>query len=185
MLRIVKSFDDQPSRPDAADPVDVFPGQRGVELRCRLRGDRFQVVAILDVTCDVTEIPSLSAQCSEQPRRFAGKIDQVIHIVNLGRHRQAVLDVLVTLTDDLEIDSQDQCAAFRGEGTLDQGFGKSAILHHVQLKPEWLFGVLRICRWRKSSMQVMSFIEWSLAGKLNAASDSHINSIVETNSFAR
>ncbi len=56
----------------------------------------------------------------------------------LGRHAHAVPDIVVTLADDLEVDGENQGAAFCRRGALDQRTNIAAILHHIELKPERL-----------------------------------------------
>ncbi len=62
---------------------------------------------------------------------------------SLRRHRQAVLDVLMALAQHLQIHRQHQRAAFRRHGALDQFLDEAAILHDVELKPEWLVDIFR------------------------------------------
>src|SRR5260370_18665004 len=59
-----------------------------------------------------------------------------------GRRRQAVLDVLVALTEDLQVERKHQGAALRCPGTLYQPLDEIAGAHTVELEPEW-FG--RMC----------------------------------------
>ena len=59
-----------------------------------------------------------------------------------GRGREAVLDVLVALAEDLQIQRQHQCGAAGGLRAVDQAIDEVAVAHHVELEPERLVGVL-------------------------------------------
>jgi hypothetical protein len=54
----------------------------------------------------------------------------------LGRRRQAVLDVLVALAEDLQVQRDHQRRAAGRLGAVDQALDEVAVAHHVQLEPE-------------------------------------------------
>ena len=69
VLDVEDALEDQLARPDAADPVDVLPVQRGVELRGRPFREFGEVLGAFDVTDDVAEAAALAAQHAGDPGR--------------------------------------------------------------------------------------------------------------------
>ena len=67
------------------------------------------------------------------------------------RNRQAVLRVAAAQARDGNIHRHHQHRATGGLGTVDQLRGVAAILHHVELEPEWRAALLRARpRWSRS-----------------------------------
>ena len=144
LLRIFdveNAFEDQLAGPDAADPVDVFPVQRGIELRRDPRAQRGNVIGALEMANEIAEGAALAAQDACDPCRLGGEIEQ-FRQRPFRRHRHAVLDVGVALSDHLQVDGQHQRAAFGRDGALDQGLDEAAVFHDVELKPERLVDAL-------------------------------------------
>ena len=61
ILDIENAFEDQLARPDAADPFDVFPVQRGVELRRDPVAERNDIVGHVKGTEDLTKLSEWTA----------------------------------------------------------------------------------------------------------------------------
>ena len=140
VLDVENALQDQLARPDAADPLDVLPVQRGVELRRDPGSERGDVVGALEMTGEIAEGAALAAQHAGDPGRLGGEIEQ-FRQRPFRRHRHAVLDVLMALPDHLQIDGQHQRAAFGGDGALDQRLDEAAVLHDVELEPERLVDI--------------------------------------------
>jgi hypothetical protein len=77
----------------------------------------------------------LRAQHAQAPARLGRHVEDVGER-QLGRRRQAVLDVLVALAEDLQVQREHQRRAAGGLGAVDQAFDEAAVAHHVQLEPE-------------------------------------------------
>ena len=90
---------------------------------------------------DVAELAARRGQHAGYPTRLGGQVDEVGD-GRFGRGGEAVLDVLVPLSQDLQIQRDDQRAAAGGLGAVDQAFDEVAVAHHVELKPEALARVL-------------------------------------------
>lgn len=86
---------------------------------------------------DIAEGAALTAQHAYDPDRLGGEIEQ-FRQRPFRRHRHAFLDILVAAADHLKIDRQHQCAAFCGDGALNQRLDEAAILYHIELEPERL-----------------------------------------------
>ena len=84
---------------------------------------------------DVAEAAALRAQHAQAPARLGGQVDEVGD-GGLGRGRQAVLDVLVALAQDLQIQRELQRRAVGGLGAVDEAVDEVAVAHHVHLEPE-------------------------------------------------
>ena len=140
VLDVENALQDQLARPDAADPLDILPVQRGVELRRDPGPERGDVVGALEVTDEIAEGAALAAQHAGHPGRLGGEIEE-LRQRPFRRHRHAVLDVGMALPDHLQIDGQHQRAAFGRDGALDQRLDEAAVLHHVQLEPERLVDI--------------------------------------------
>ena len=136
VLDIEDALEDQLARPDAADPVDILPVQRGVELRrgpVRQRGD---VVGDLDVADDVAESAALSAQHAGHPGRLGREIDNFDSDHSGG----TVMPFLMSGGAGRSPAGRqsDQRAALGGDRALDQRLDEAAVLHDVELEPERL-----------------------------------------------
>ena len=68
---------------------------------------------------DIAEGLALAAQHAQRPSRLGGDVDKVLD-ANLRRNGHAVLDVAMALADDLQIDGEDERAAFGRSRALDQ-----------------------------------------------------------------
>ena len=101
-----------------------------------------EIVGVLHEAGDIAEVAALGFQRAHQPAGLADEVDHVLEIVDLRRHRQAVLDVGMALADHLQIDGQHQRTALRLDGALDQLLDEAAILHDIELKPERLLDIL-------------------------------------------
>ena len=140
VLDVENPLEDQFARPDAADPLDILPVQRGVELRRDPGPERRDVVGALEMADEIAEGTAFAAQHAGHPGRLGGEIEE-LRQRPFRRHRHAVLDIGMALPDHLQIDGQHQRAAFRRDGALDQRLDEAAVLHHVQLKPERLLDI--------------------------------------------
>jgi hypothetical protein len=89
----------------------------------------------LDVAHDVAELPALGARHAQAPVRLGEQVRDGRQR-GLDRHRQAVLQVLVALRQDLQVQRQHQRRAFGGLGPLDQALDEGAVAHHIELEPE-------------------------------------------------
>src|SRR3954465_5207099 len=102
ILWIQNALEDQLPAPAVLDTFNVIPAEGRVELLCCPRRQRAKVADALGVADDVAERPALCAQHPQAPARLGGEIDDV-----RNRHprwgREAVLDVLMALTEDLKI----------------------------------------------------------------------------------
>src|SRR5438046_344775 len=77
VLDVEDALEDQLARPDAADPVDVLPVQRGVGLRGGPFGQPVQILGAFDVADDVAEAAALAAQHPGDPGGLAGEVEPV------------------------------------------------------------------------------------------------------------
>jgi hypothetical protein len=91
-----------------------------------------------------TMLPKLRRLVPSMPRHQRGLVARLMRLasVGLGGRRQAVLDVLVALAQDLQIQRELQRRAVGGLGAVDQALDEVAVAHHVQLEPEAGAGVL-------------------------------------------
>src|SRR5208282_78760 len=90
-----------------------------------------------DVAGYVAEGLALAAQYAPRPGRLGGDVEQVAE-PDLRRHRHAVLDVAVALTEHLQIDGEHQRAAFGRRGARHQFADKTTVAHDIELEPERL-----------------------------------------------
>jgi hypothetical protein len=133
-------FEDELAAPALLDPLDIGPAQARIELAGGPDAERAHVLDALDVADDVAEDPPLGAEHAQAPARLGQQVEHVGE-GRLGRRRQAVLDVLVALAEDLQVERQDQGAAVRRLGAVDQPADEVAVAHHVELEPERRLGV--------------------------------------------
>ena len=84
---------------------------------------------------DVAKLASFCAQHAKRPARLGGDVD---HVGNgqFGRGAQAIANILVALSEDLQVECEHQSRALRCPGAFDQPFDEAAVFHDVQLKPE-------------------------------------------------
>ena len=137
---IQDSLDDQFAAPALADPVDVFPGELGIELFADPRRQRRHVANALDVTDDVTKPVAPGGEHIQAPARPRQNLQRRIQR-RFGRGAQAVADIVVALAENLQVQGQHQCAAAGIFGSIDQATDEIAVLHHVKLEPEGFAGV--------------------------------------------
>lgn len=130
VLDVQNPFLDQLARPDVADPVDVPPIQRGVELRrnpfgqlgeIQVTGQRHQ-----DIKNGMTVPPEWSL--SKLPD-FATKPAWVSGVLR-GKRR-----TFGNIAGH-QVDGQHQSRALRRDRALDQRLDEATVLHHVELEPE-------------------------------------------------
>src|SRR4029077_6633077 len=131
------ALEDELAWPEARDPLDVLPGQARAPLRAWPFRPGSDILDAADMAGEVAEGPAPAARDAQRPCRFGRDFDDVAD-AHFRRHGQAVLDVAVALAEDLQIDSEDERAAFGGGGALDPPAHEAAILHDIELEPEWL-----------------------------------------------
>ncbi len=102
-------------------------------------------------------------QHAQAPARLGHQVEHVGQR-RLGRRRQAVLQVLVALAEDLQVQRQHQRAAAGGLGAVDQALDEVAVAHHVELEPERR----RWCAAATSSIEQMLIVD-SVNGMPNAS----------------
>jgi hypothetical protein len=140
IFRVQDAFQDQLAAPAILDPLDVVPTELRIKLLGNPQRDRAHVVGPRRMSHDIAEGPSAGPKHAEAPSRFRRDVE------NIGKRElwgsgEAVLDVAMALSDDLEIKGKNQRRTPRRLCTVDQTPDEVAILHNVELKPEWLFCV--------------------------------------------
>src|SRR3954462_2603526 len=107
ILWIQNALEDQLPAPAVLDTLNVIPAEGRVELLCCPGRQRAKVSDARCVANDVAERPALCAQHRQAPARLGGEIDDV-----RNRHprwgREAVLEVLMSLAENLKIHRQDE-----------------------------------------------------------------------------
>ena len=92
------------------------------------------------MTDDIAEGAAFRIQHFHAPFRFGRQIDQIGN-GRFRRCRQAVFNVFVALTQNLQIGSQYQSRTFGILRTLNQVLHKLAVAHHIKLKPKRRTGI--------------------------------------------
>ena len=142
ILSIEDALENELAAPALFDALDVIPTEGGVELLggpCRQCACIFDALSVAD---DVAEGAPLGAEHTHPPARLAGDVDDIAE-GHPRRRAEAILHVLVTLSEDLQIEGEHQGRASRRLGAADQAIDEITIAHDVELKPERLVGVLR------------------------------------------
>ena len=98
---------------------------------------RRDVGAARRIAREIAEGLALAARDAERPARLGRDVDHIAQ-PDFRRHGHAVAGVAMTLAEHLQIDGQDQRAAFGRQCPFDQGFAEAAVLHHIELEPERL-----------------------------------------------
>ena len=142
VAHILNAFEDELAAPAVFDPLHIAPVERRVELFGRPFAERAHVAHAAHMADDVAKLASGRAQHAQRPARLGGDV-QDVGDGQLGRGREAVAQVFVALTQDLQVKREHQGAAVGGFGAVDQALNEGAVFHHVQLKPEALTSVLR------------------------------------------
>ncbi len=137
ILDIENALDDQRAAPLLLDPGDIAPRKLGIELRMRPMRQRRHVGNVLGVTDDVAEGMTLRFQHLHAPGRPHRHLPEVFRC-HFGWGGEAVADVVVALSEDLQIGRQHQRRAFRRLGAVNEVQDEVAILHDVELEPEGL-----------------------------------------------
>src|SRR6267378_4311817 len=137
VLGVEDAFQDQLAAPPVLHPLDVLPAERGVELAGDPLRKRGQAAGVRDAAFEIAERLAFSPQDIQCPGWFCQHI-QKSSKRQTRRNRQAVLQVLVALTLDLQVEREHQCGALGRPGALDERGGEAAIAHHVELEPERL-----------------------------------------------
>jgi hypothetical protein len=141
ILDVHDALEDELATPALFDPLDIGPVERGVELLRRPRRQAAHVGHAFDVPHDVAELPPWRAQHAPAPTRLGHHVQDVGQ-GQFGRCRQTVFQVLVALTQNLQVQRQHQRTTTGGLGAVDQARDEVAVAHHIELKPKALAGVL-------------------------------------------
>ena len=142
VFRIEDALEDEFSRPELPHPFHVFPAQRRIEL-ARVHVDSELTFSIpFTWPGEISECLFASVQDAPGPARLGRDVDDILQ-PDFRRHCQAVLDVAMALSENLQIDGQHQRGAFRCLGARDQVFDELAVADNVELELERLAGRLR------------------------------------------
>ena len=87
------------------------------------------------MTHDVAKFAARRAQHAQSPAWLGSDIDDVRNR-EFGRCRQTIFQIFVALSQNLQIERQDQGFAISGFGSVNQALDKATVFHHVQLKPK-------------------------------------------------
>ena len=137
ITRINDAFDDQRPVPHLAKLANAVPVERLVKgLRCP-GAERGGVFDAFGMAHDIPEEPSLGLQHAKTPLNLGH------HVGNrrggeFGRGGQSVLEVLVTLAQQLQINGDDGRRAFGVLGAVKEPLHEVVILKGVDLHPERL-----------------------------------------------
>ena len=115
--------------------ADAFPVEGGVERLGCPGGERAGIGHALGMAHDIAEEAALGLQHLEAPADLGGEV-QDRRRRQLGRRAQAVLDVLVALTHDLQIDRDDQRGTLGILGPREQALHEIVVAQRVDLEPE-------------------------------------------------
>ena len=140
VLGVQDALQDQLAAPAIPDPLDVVPAELRIKLLGDPQGDRSHVVGARCMTDDVTKGSPTGPKHAQAPSRLRRDIENIGER-DLGRSSETVLDVPVTLTNDLQIKRKDQCGASRGFRPVDQASDEIAVLHDIKLEPERLIRI--------------------------------------------
>ena len=127
------------SVPDRAEPLDVVPRQRWVELRRDLlgEGDRPRAVVVVAADLrrgDVGEQDRLGSDEAPRPARVDDAVDDRVES-ELRRHREAAPDVAFPAAELGGVDGDDERLVAGGRGPLDHVAHQSAVPPDVHLEP--------------------------------------------------
>ena len=142
ILDIENSLEDEFARPQFLIQSTSFQFSVGIELAGRPLRERVHVLHAPHVAGEIAEGLPLAPDDRKRPCRLDRDIDEVGE-PDLGRHRHAIADVAMALTEHLQIDREHQRAALGGEGAIDQSLDEAPVSHHVELEPERSPGCLR------------------------------------------
>ena len=121
-----------------ADPVDVLPGQRGVELRGDPFRERVMSVGALDVADQIAEGPPLAAQHAGRPRpawwRNRPVSTATIPAAPYMPFLMSAWRCPITCRSTVRTSALHLAAIARSTSALDE----AAVLHDVELEPERL-----------------------------------------------
>src|ERR1700704_1987854 len=142
VLDVEDALEDELARPDAAHPLDVLPAQCWIELAGGPMRKRVHVLHALHVAGEIAEGLAFAPEDRERPGRLGRDVDDVREL-DLRGNGHAVPEVAMALAEHLQVDREDQRAALRCCGALDQRLDEAAVLHDVELEPERLADRLR------------------------------------------
>src|SRR4029077_19888659 len=107
VLDVEHALEHQLARPQAANPLDIAPAQRAVEILVRPSPGLFDPDPALEIGPDVPEGLAPTNQHLDEPGGFRGNVEDVAY-GQARRNGQPVLDVGVALAAHGEIDRHEQ-----------------------------------------------------------------------------
>src|SRR5690349_1905190 len=130
------AFEDDGAVPDGAEPVDVGPGEGGVELGVDVVGEGDGRCAVADVAAgDVGEADGVAAHECPGPCGVEGPVDEGGGSDGGGEGEPAA-DVAFAAAEDRGVDGEHECLVARGGGALDHLGDEAAVAPGVDLEPE-------------------------------------------------
>ena len=141
VARVDDALDDQRAVPHLAELADAVPVERLIEALRGPCGQRGGIRDALGMADDIAEEPPLGLQHLEAPRHLGHHVGDRCRR-QLGRGRKAVLQILVTLSEHLQIDRDHRRRALGVLGPVEEPLHVVVVLERVDLHPERLRGVL-------------------------------------------
>ena len=139
---IKDAFENELAAPSLLDPFHIVPAERRVAPLVHPGRQRLEIADVLDMSDDVSERSPLRPKHVDAPARFRRQIDE-IGDRHARRRRKPIHNVLVALSEDCQIEGENERGAARGLGAIDEVAGEIAVAHDVKLEPERARRVLR------------------------------------------
>ncbi|MNP11849.1 hypothetical protein D3C76_1040580 [compost metagenome] len=136
VFSVEDALENQRARPQAAQPLDVGPGDARVELAVDPVLERVEVARIRNLCAEATEHQRLAAQYDIPQPAGAG---EYLPRPDQGRPQSAgvqpVAGVPVAHAGQWQVHGEQQCPAAAGPGFFQQGAHDASVAQHVQLEP--------------------------------------------------